>query len=241
MIKICIYRKCVSIIILICSFPIFGQTIQNDRIILFTEGSASFPADNMIYTIWLTSRDSSDVVRLHNNHKIMENKLIQVLNQYKIPSEAIKYHPMTIGKNNSYFDDPHKAQYLESRQWVEVNFGKIQDYPDFESSLAKAGLLDFTARFGSSKEVEAESLATQIAIQKAKKQAEDISLLINRKIDRISNVYNADDDEPTFSYTMSRFNRVEVAETPLGINSLGNILQSVTTTVHIKVIFELKK
>ena len=160
---------------------------QNKNELIYSidvQGAITVPADKIVFTISLTEENENPQT-VYDNHKIVEQKLIDFLNYLSIPDSNITYSLLSITKSNKSKKD--KIVFKTSQNVRFVLFD-LEKYEDVQIGLLQNGVYVFRSAFSTTHEEEAKRMGIENAIITAQKEAEIFAENIGMKVSRIVGV-----------------------------------------------------
>jgi uncharacterized protein len=236
-------KKLSILLLIICSFQAIGQTISpENRIVVIGMAEIEIPADRVVFQVRLTSKEENDVKKAYDSHKRKELNLLSFLSDLKIPNKNINYTLINVGKSIVYEDhlkENNRKLYYETSQTVTIAIDSLKEYSPFILKLIDAGFDDVSTSFTSSKINNFHDKLLEKAIEMAKKKAQVMAKSSNRELGRIVKVMDTEESDPNFSNSWFSGSGAS-AGNAAGSYEMISIPQSVTKSMSVKVVFELK-
>jgi uncharacterized protein len=236
-------QKLIFLFLFICSFQAIGQTISpENRIVVIGMAEIEIPADRVIFQVSLSAKEENDVKKAYDSHKRKELNLLSFLSDLKIPNKNINYTLINISKRvvyEEYAKESKKKTYYETSQTVIITIDSLKKYSPFILKLIDAGFDDVSTSFTSSKINNFHDKLLEKAIEMAKKKAHVMAKSSNRELGRIVKIMDTEETDPNFSNS-SYEGKGNGGSAAGGAYEMISIPQSVTKSMSIKVIFELK-
>jgi uncharacterized protein YggE len=210
-----------------------GQTKQEEKINVVGEAEIEIPADQVMFNITLTYKDYENVKTAFDQHKKAEAELLKFLKGLNIPQKNIKYTLISFNKNMEYMPDGKNKEYFATQQNVNIKLEDLNGYADLLIKLVNAGFTNVNTAFTSSKENDFHSDLIEKAIAQAKKKAEVMAKVSDRKLGKVTYISDTQTPDPVFR-----------AEYALAKSADGGFIsevpQSIKKTLSVNVIFELE-
>lgn len=209
--------------------PMFSisQEILSNSITVESSSTVYVVADILYFDIKL-SAENSDPQIVYNEHKLLEDKLIKLLNDFSIPDTSIQYSLLSIRKKNRNSDE----KIFSSSQNVKIVFKGVSKYQDFQIALLSNGFYEFRSGFGSSQVKKARKDGYKSALKNAKRDANIIAETLGKKVGDIIEISTRTND-------FRQLNHSTEIRIP-SVHSLIEIEQSVAARTNLKVVFGLK-
>jgi uncharacterized protein len=237
-------KKLSILLLIICSFQAIGQTISpENRIVVIGMAEIEIPADRVVFQVKLTSKEENDVKKAYDSHKRKELNLLSFLSDLKIPNKNINYTLINVGKSIVYEDhlkENTKKLYYETSQTVTITIDSLTKYSPFILKLIDAGFDDVSTSFTSSKINNFHDKLLERAIEMAKKKALVMAKTSNRELGRIVKIMDTEETDPNFTNSYYEGRGVGYGGSAGGSYEMISIPQSVTKSMSVKVVFELK-
>lgn len=215
-------------LILILLFPILLFAKENNSIIsLKSSARISVPADIIYFTIDISS-DNPDPKQAFESHKILEKKLLNLINEFNIPDSSIQYSLMSIRKSRGQKD---KEIIFGTSQRIKVALPSMDKYYDFQIALLKNGFYEYRGAFASTSAAKAKNDAYKLALDNAKEEAEQIAKALGKKVGKIIEISTSVNDSRQYESSL------EISRPSL--SSLMEIEQKVAVVTYLDVKFEL--
>lgn len=182
---------------LLLSLPSFAQQIPT--LTISAEGSVELPADIIRFDINLNA-EADAPQEAYNLHKEREDLLVQLLNQYDIQEEYIRFEPISISKTNTSPRYSEQETRYQTRQAVSLKLTDFRIYEELQVALIEAEFDNFSGSFSSSQLEEGRDQALKNAIETAKEKASLIAGESGLKLGDISSInYSHGQDRPVYS------------------------------------------
>ena len=237
-------KKIFIILLIICSFNVIGQTTSSEnRIVVIGMAEVEIPADRIVFQVSLTSKEENDVKKAYDLHKRKELNLLSFLSDLKIPNKNVNYTLINISKRVVFEDivkENKRKVYFETSQTVTITIDSLKKYSPFILKLIDAGFDDVSTSFTSSKINNFHDKLLEKAIEMAKKKAQVMAKSSNRELGRIVKVMDTEETDPNFSNNWFNSSYENKGGGAGGSYEIISIPQSVTKSMSVKVVFELK-
>ncbi|MTI89377.1 MAG: SIMPL domain-containing protein [Balneolaceae bacterium] len=150
--------------------------------------SELLPADLIIFNITINAEADSpqDVYKVH---KERESVLAELLTEFDIKEEDIKYQPIRMNKR---YRNDDRSKVTQSSQQVSVTFNDFSIYEDIQVTLIENGFDTFNGQFSSTEIEEGKRKALVKAIQTAKERAELIASTTGVKLSGVTKIHFSD-------------------------------------------------
>jgi uncharacterized protein len=237
-------KKLSILLLIIYSFKAIGQTISpENRIVVIGMAEVEIPADRVVFQVSLATKEENDVKKAYDSHKRKELNLLSFLSDLKIPNKNINYTLINISKRIVYEDilkENTRKTYYETSQTVTITIDSLKKYSPFILKLIDAGFDDVSTSFTSSRINNFHDKLLEKAIEMAKKKAQVMAKSSNRELGRIVKIMDTEETDPNFNNSWSNNSYEGRAVGAGGSYEMISIPQSVTKSISVKVIFELK-
>ena len=192
--------------------------------------SFKFPADEILFSIKLSVIDEK-ATKAYNEHKILEKKFLEIVNESGIPDSNITYSLMEMKKER-----PNRKgkRLVRSSQNVHIKLVDMRQYEPLQVNLLSNGFEDFYAIFSSSKKTAARKSAMVKAIEQAKTDAALIAEKLGKSVGDILQITTT--GVPEFKV---RAEQVRVDYLRVEGQSFLQIPQMVQSNINVTVKFEL--
>lgn len=233
------------LLLMICSFNVIGQTISSEnRIVVIGMAEVEIPADRIVFQVSLTSKEENDVKKPYDSHKRKELNLLSFLSDLKIPNKNVNYTLINISKRVVFEDivkENKRKVYFETSQTVTITIDSLKKYSPFILKLIDAGFDDVSTSFTSSKINNFQDKLLEKAIEMAKKKAQVMAKSSNRELGRIVKVMDTEETDPNFNNNWFNSSyEAKAGGAAGGTYEIISIPQSITKSMSVKVVFELK-
>ncbi|GAA4447545.1 hypothetical protein GCM10023189_04010 [Nibrella saemangeumensis] len=214
-----------------------------NRIVVLGDAKLELPADQVQVSVTLRYTDPVDARKAYNAHKAAEQKLVQVLREFRIEEKDITYTLLNVHKNVNYYPQPGQRQEeVITEQQIIFKLKDLKRYPDLQLTLIGAGFNQFSAAFGSSKADESKVLALEKAIEVAREKAAVMAKASGRTLGGVLSVRDTEETDPVLQrqYNVT-FDRVGYGTAKASAEAgLLDIPQKIIIPAQVKVTFELR-
>lgn len=178
------------ILLLLVPLMLFAQKSPN-TIKVNATSSIYIKANVIKFKIHINDEDK-DPKLAYENHKKLENKLLELLKKYEIPDSSVAYSLLNIRK--SY--DRNKESVSQTRQEVVVTLNSVKDYTNFQIELLENNFNEFNATYSTNNFDGAKERGYKKAIKIAKEDASTIAKAMNKKLGDIVEINTSTADIP---------------------------------------------
>lgn len=171
----------------------FAQQNSERTITINMSASELLPADLIIFNININA-EADTPQEAFEIHKEREAVLAELLKEFDIEEDDIKYEPIRMNKrhrNNSY-GNKDESQITVTNQSVSVTFSDFSIYEKIQVSLIENDFDSFNGQFSSSEISEGKEQALISAIEAAKEKAEIIAKTSGVKLGPVQNIHYSD-------------------------------------------------
>ncbi len=147
------------------------QPIESNRISINMTASELVEADVIVFNININAEGKSPQ-EAFNIHKQRENILAELLQEFDIKDEDIRFQPISINKR---YRNDNRSQVSMTNQQVSVSFSNFEIYEEIQVALIENSFDSFNGSFSSSKLQLGKNKALVKAIEGAKLKAELIA------------------------------------------------------------------
>lgn len=189
------------------------------------------PADLLIFNVQINSEENSPQSAFET-HRKREAVLAELLKEFDIDEDNIKYEPIRISKR--YRGDDERMTTVTS-QSVFITFEDFDIYEKIQISLIENGFDSFNGQFSSSKIEDGKEKALKKAIEAARKKAELIAETSGVDLGRVQKI-NFSDHNIGFG---GRAHAMEMPP-PSMEDSMMDFPQTVTVTANISISFAIE-
>ncbi|RNC80134.1 MAG: DUF541 domain-containing protein [Balneola sp.] len=128
-------------------------------------------ADLVIFNININAEGKSPQ-EAFNTHKKRERVLAELLKEFEIKDEDIRFQPISINKR---YRNDNRSQVSMTNQQVSVTFGNFDIYEEIQVTLIENGFDSFNGSFSSTQLQQGKDKALIKAIESAKQKAQLIA------------------------------------------------------------------
>lgn len=160
---------------------------------LHAEGEVEVPADLIRFHIQINaSADSPQgAYKLHTQR---EERLVELLEQYRVDEEDIRYRPVSLSRAPDRTDTGTPP--VQTRQQVVLTLRDFDAFEQIQVGLIEAGYDRFSADFATSRADSARDVALREAVARAREKAE---IIASEAHVRLGNIVSIDYGEPRFA------------------------------------------
>ncbi len=208
------------------------------NIIAQKEGEISFPvnatgsvkllADNINVTVNLAV-ENKDPQEAFNEHKLREEKILNLIKKYGISEKDISY---TLFKISKFKDYRTNKITFKTNQSILFKLKKFDKYTPLQIDLLKNGFYEFSSNFTTSKRKEGHEKSIEIALKNAKDEAEIYAKNLNMKVGVITSIRA---DNPRIYPRPVLMSKTSTDPS----KNLLNIPQFITISTNVNVVFRL--
>ncbi|GAA4402716.1 hypothetical protein GCM10023187_18080 [Nibrella viscosa] len=214
-----------------------------NRIVVLGDARFELPADQVQVSVMLRYTDPTDARKAYNAHKAAEQKLIQVLRDFRIDEKDITYTLLNVRKNVDYYPQPgQRREEVVTEQQIIFKLNDLKRYADLQLALIGAGFNQFSAAFGSSKAEESKVKALEKAIEVAREKATIMARSAGRTLGGVLSVRDTEETDPVLQRRyVDTSVRVGYGSEKASVDAgLLDIPQKIIIPAQVKVTFELR-
>ncbi len=164
---------------------IYSQEYNEFNVTIESIGIGSLTADQIVFDININISDKKEPKVAHEKHRRKIEQLSDLLKNYNIADDQIKYSLFSIRKSRKRGDS--QDEYLTD-QHVSIILKEMAKHEEFQMALIKNGITSFRTRFSTSKSDELEELAITNGLEKAEQKIKIIAENMNMKTYNIENI-----------------------------------------------------
>ena len=209
------------------SLALYAQEIETNSITIESSSTVHVVADILYFDIEISVTDP-DPQKVFDEHKLLEKKLIKILNEFLAPDSSIQYSLLSIRKSNPRSEE---IKFFSSQK-VKVVFQGISKYQDFQIKLLQNGFYQFRSGFGSSQVEKARKDGYKAALDNAKRDASIIAETLGKELGDIIDISARTNEFRQLDHS----NALSIEN----VHSLIEIEQTVSARTNLTVKFELK-
>ncbi|HED07813.1 MAG TPA: DUF541 domain-containing protein [Ignavibacteria bacterium] len=221
--------KMISIIfILLLTTNIIAQKEDGITFPVNATGSVKLLADNINVTVNLAV-EKKNPQEAFNEHKLREEKILNLIKKYGIPDKDISY---TLFKISKFKDYRNNKITFKTNQSIHFKFKDFNKYTPLQIDLLKNGFYEFSSDFTTSKRKEGHEKSVEIALKNAKEEAEIYAKNLNMKVGIITSISS---ENPRIYPRPNLMLKASMAPS----KNLLNIPQFITISTNVNVVFRL--
>lgn len=207
------------------------QTSESNKISINMTASELVEADLIIFNININAEGKSPQ-EAFNTHKQRESVLAELLKEFDIEDENIRFQPIRISKQ---YRNGNRSQVSVTNQQVSVTFSDFGIYEEIQVTLIENNFDSFNGSFSSTKIQEGKDKALVKAIESAKQKAQLIANTTGVTLGEVKAI-NYSDYTVTPSQRMSRGDMLMVESAS---SSMMDFDQTISVTASISIEFAL--
>ncbi len=215
------------------SLQLFAQSLNNNgdypKITVSSSAEVYVPVDlvNFSINISISAEEADHAFRIH---KERESYLARLLKDMDIREENISYQPISIRPNRQRDGKIHTI----TNQRIIVELSDLNQLNEMQRLLINNEFDNFSGSFSSTKIAEAEEMALEKAVEKARHDAEILARASGRTLGPVTSIdYSA---ETGFRTTMNAEMSLRIAQDS---PSMSDFAQTIPVGKRIKVVFAL--
>ena len=147
---------------------ISAQDSDQPYVFISTYSVTQIPADAIYLSLTLSSK-SEDPKKAFDDHKKLEQNLLNLFKRFEIPDSNVGYSLLYIGKTPAYTKE---APGYMTRQVVSIRLDDFTKYEPIQLALLSSGIYEYSAKFIADESDIWIDKGIQEAIVKAKSEAE---------------------------------------------------------------------
>jgi len=209
---------------------IYSQEYNEFNVTIESIGIGSLTTDQIIFDININISDKTDPEIAHQEHRKKIEHLSDLLKNYNIADDQIKYSLFSIQKSRKRGDP--QDEYLTD-QHVSIILKEMAKHEEFQMALIKNGITSFRTRFSTSKSDQLKELAIKKGLEKAEQKIKIIAENMNMKTYNIENINLKERSRARY--------RDEVIEFSASGERFESIPQQVNYIVDIVIEYKLSK
>lgn len=231
---------------LLITSPLMAQPGTADlpvnRIVVLGDAKLELPADLVQVTVTIRATDPTDARKAYSAHKIVEQRLVKVLRDFRIEEKDITYTLLNVHKNIEYNPQPGpRKEEVVTEQQVIFKLNDLKRYPDLQLTLIATGFNEFNAIFGSSKAEELKPKALEKAMEVAREKASVMARTAGRTLGVILSVRDTEETDPVLGGRfLAPMLKADMEVARIGSAGLLDIPQKIVIPAQVKVTFELR-
>lgn len=220
-----------SVIVLILislSGFLLAQDSDQPSILISTYSVTQIPADAIYFSLTLSSK-SEDPKKAFDDHKKLEQKLLNLFNEFEIADSNVGYSLLYIGKTPAFTKET--PGYM-TRQIVSLRLDDFIKYEPIQLALLSIGIYEYNAKFIADESDLWIDKGIKEAIVKAKSEAELTAKNSGKKLGEIISI------ETSHHYPSDAGNAMAISAPRPG-ETLIDLPHYVEMSVSLRVRFEL--
>lgn len=217
----------VLILISLSSF-LLAQDSDQPSILISTYSVTQIPADAIYFSLTLSSK-SEDPKKAFDDHKKLEQKLLNLFNEFEIADSNVGYSLLYIGKTPAFTKET--PGYM-TRQVVSLRLDDFIKYEPIQLALLSIGIYEYNAKFIADESDLWIDKGIKEAIVKAKSEAELTAKNSGKKLGEIISI------ETSHHYPSDAGNAMAISAPRPG-ETLIDLPRYVEMSVSLRVWFEL--
>lgn len=220
-----------SVIVLILislSGFLLAQDSDQPSILISTYSVTQIPADAIYFSLTLSSK-SEDPKKAFDDHKKLEQKLLNLFNEFEIADSNVGYSLLYIGKTPAFTKET--PGYM-TRQVVSLQLDDFIKYEPIQLALLSIGIYEYNAKFIADESDLWIDKGIKEAIVKAKSEAELTAKNSGKKLGEIISI------ETSHHYPSDAGNAMAISAPRPG-ETLIDLPRYVEMSVSLRVWFEL--
>lgn len=220
-----------SVIVLILislSGFLLAQDSDQPSILISTYSVTQIPADAIYFSLTLSSK-SEDPKKAFDDHKKLEQKLLNLFNEFEIADSNVGYSLLYIGKTPAFTKET--PGYM-TRQVVSLRLDDFIKYEPIQLALLSIGIYEYNAKFIADESDLWIDKGIKEAIVKAKSEAELTAKNSGKKLGEIISI------ETSHHYPSDAGNAMAISAPRPG-ETLIDLPRYVEMSVSLRVWFEL--
>ena len=220
-----------SVIVLILislSGFLLAQDSDQPSILISTYSVTQIPADAIYFSLTLSSK-SEDPKKAFDDHKKLEQKLLNLFNEFEIADSNVGYSLLYIGKTPAFTKET--PGYM-TRQVVSLQLDDFIKYEPIQLALLSIGIYEYNAKFIADESDLWIDKGIKEAIVKAKSEAELTAKNSGKKLGEIISI------ETSHHYPSDAGNAMAISAPRPG-ETLIDLPHYVEMSVSLRVRFEL--
>lgn len=223
-------------LILTAAFTIFSMQLfaqsQNENepnISISASAKVFVPVDIAHFNINISINDK-EADNAYRTHQEREAYLARLLKDMEIDDKNIRYQPIAIRPNRQRDGEIHTS----TSQRINVELSDLGQLNEMQRLLINNKFDNFSGSFSSSKIPEAEKLALEKAVEKAREDAEILSRASGKKLGQVRSIDHSTDRG--FQTTMNSEMSLRIAsDSP----SMSDFAQTIPVEKRINIVFDL--
>jgi uncharacterized protein YggE len=197
-------------------------------------GKVELPADQVQFNINVNA-EADTPQAAYELHQKREKALVELLDEYDINEENIRYEPVSISKSrNNYNRGSDEKPFYRTQQSVNVTFENFEIYEKIQIGLIENGFDNFNGSFGSTKHEEGKAEALRKAIQQAKEKAQIMAEEAGVELGQIVDM--------SYNYQQARPYAADTMQMKASASESGSMLkfnQSITISATVSLRFNI--
>ncbi len=204
---------------------------RSPAINVHTEGQVEVPADLIHFQVQINASADSpqEAYELHSQR---EERLVELLEQYAVDEEDIRYRPVSFSRAPDRTDSGTSP--VQTRQQVVMTLRDFDAFEQIQVGLIEAGYDRFSADFATSRADSARDEALREAVVRAREKAE---IIASEAHVRLGNLVSIDYGEPRFTTGSETMRMSADAESGSGMMRYE---QTVAVTASVSVSFGIR-
>lgn len=218
------------IVLILISLSGFSLAQNSDQpsILISTYSVTQIPADAIYFSLTLSSK-SEDPKKAFDDHKKLEQKLLNLFNEFEIADSNVGYSLLYIGKTPAFTKET--PGYM-TRQVVSLRLDDFIKYEPIQLALLSIGIYEYNAKFIADESDLWIDKGIKEAIVKAKSEAELTAKNSGKKLGEIISI------ETSHHYPSDAGNAMAISAPRPG-ETLIDLPHYVEMSVSLRVWFEL--
>lgn len=226
-------RILLTFLFTVSSIQLFAQTLNNNgdypKVTVSSSAEVHVPVDlvNFSINISINAEEADNAFRVH---KERESYLARLLQDMDIKEENISYQPIAIRPNRQRDGEI----YTNTNQRINVELSDLSQLNEMQRLLINNKFDNFSGSFSSTKIAEAEELALEKAVEKARHDAEILARASGKTLGPVTSIdYTA---EIGFRTTMNAEMSMRIAQDS---PSMSDFAQTIPVENRVNVVFAL--
>ncbi|MEX0660989.1 MAG: SIMPL domain-containing protein [Balneolaceae bacterium] len=225
-----IVRTLFTLILALISLQLFAQSHSDNspKISISSSAEVYVPVDLVNFSINI-SISEIEADKAFQIHKEREAYLARLLTDMDIDEENISYQPIAIRPNRQRDEEIHTI----TNQRIDVELSDLSQLNEMQRLLINNKFDNFSGSFSSTKIAEAEELALEKAVEKARHDAEILAKASGKSLGSVKSIDYASD--VGFKTTMN----AEMVRSSYDSPSMSDFAQTIPVEKRINIVFEL--
>jgi len=224
-------RLILTVLFTLFSLQLFAQTQNESKPSITISSSAEVfvPVDIVYFNINISINDK-EADNAFRTHKEREAYLARLLQEMEIDEDNIRYQPIAIRPNRQRDGEIH----TNTSQRINVELSDLKQLNEMQRLLINNKFDNFSGNFSSTKIPEAEKLALEKAVEKAREDADILARASGKTLGQVRSIdYSSDRG---FQTTMNAEMSLRIAtDSP----SMSDFAQTIPVEKRINIVFDL--